>query len=243
MNNIESALGNSIKNCRINRRLTQMELAKLINKSNTTLAKYEKGEISIDVATLVEIAKVLQVPLEYFIEAIKEKSERPAPLQADSVIPAFFSSKKLYLYFWDSRNNSLNTSVLKILDKAECMANCYKAEIYMNVKNVDDYIFCENAYEGSIEFHHIITNIYMEHKATPIEKITIHILENFTPTETKMGQFTGVSFRPVTPLSFKMLFSTKPLKENDPVLKKLMIDKDDIKRLKTNNFFSVTQNW
>ena len=243
MNNIESVLGNSIKNCRTNRHLTQMELAKLINKSNTTLAKYEKGEISIDVATLVDIARVLQVPLEYFIEAINEKSEKTSPPLSDSVIPAFFSSKKLYLYFWDGRNNSLNTSVLKILEKEEFMPNCYKAEIYMNVKNMDDYIFCENAYEGTIEFHHIITNIYMKHKATPIEKITIHILENFTPTETKMGQFTGVSFRPVTPLSFKILFSTKPLKENDPVLKKLMIDKEDIKRLKSNNFFSVTQNW
>ena len=243
MNNIESALGKSIRNCRINRHLTQIELANLINKSNTTLAKYEKGEISIDVATLVEIAKVLQVPLEYFIEAIREKGEKTTPPQADLIIPSFYSSKKLYLYCWDARNNSLNTSVLKILDKTECTANCYKAEIYMNIKNVDDYIFCENSYEGTIEFHHIITNIYMKHKATPIEKITINILENFTPTETKMGQFTGVSFRPVTPLSFKMLFSIKPLKENDPVLKNLYIDKEDIKRLKSNNFFSVTQNW
>ena len=58
-----------------------------------------------------------------------------------------------------------------------------------------------------------------------------------------MGQFSGVSFRPITPLSFKMLFSTKPLKENDPILKNLLIDKDDIKRLKTNNFSSVTQTW
>lgn len=71
----------------------------------------------------------------------------------------------------------------------------------------------------------------------------LKILENFTPTETKMGQFSGVSFRPITPLSFKMLFSTKPLRENDPILKNLLIDKDDIKRLKTNNFFSVTQTW
>ncbi|MGP1434757.1 MAG: helix-turn-helix domain-containing protein [Catonella sp.] len=243
MNNIEVTLGNAIKNCRINRHFTQIELANLINKSNTTLAKYEKGEISIDVATLVEIAKVLQVPLEYFIEALKEKTEKSIPPQADLIIPQFYSSKKLYLYFWDARNNSLNTSVLKILEKTECTANCHKAEIYMNVKNVDDYIFCENAYEGTIEFHHIITNIYMKHKATPIEKITINILENFTPTDTKLGQFTGVSFRPITPLSCKMLLSIKPLKENDPVLKKLVIDKEDIKRLKTNNFFSVTQNW
>lgn len=243
MNNVEVILGAAIKNCRINRHLTQIELANLINKSNTTLAKYEKGEISVDVATLVEIAKALQVPPEYFIEAVKEKSEKNAPAQVDTVIPPFFSSKKLYLYFWDARNNSLNTSVLKILEKAECSANCYKAEIYMNIKNVDDYIFCENTYEGTIEFHHIITNIYMNHKSTPIEKITINILENFTPTETKMGQFSGVSFRPITPLSFKMLFSTKPLRENDPILKNLLIDKDDIKRLKTNNFFSVTQNW
>ena len=58
-----------------------------------------------------------------------------------------------------------------------------------------------------------------------------------------MGQFSGVSFRPITPLSFKMLFSTKPLRENDSILKNLLIDKDDIKRLKTNNFFSVTQTW
>ena len=95
MNKVECALGNAIKNCRTNRRLTQIELANLIHKSNTTLAKYEKGEISIDVATLVEIAKVLHVPLEYFIEAIKEKSEKPAPPQADSVIPAFFSNHSL----------------------------------------------------------------------------------------------------------------------------------------------------
>lgn len=243
MNKIEIALGNAIKNCRIKRHLTQIELADLINKSNSTLAKYEKGEISVDVVTLVEISKALQVPLEYFIEAIKEKTEKALPAQADTVIPPFFSSKKLYLYFWDARNNSLNTSVLKILEKAEGSANTYKAEIYMNTKNVDDYIFCENTYEGTIEFHHIITNIYMNHKSTPIEKITINILENFTPTETKMGQFSGVSFRPITPLSFKMLFSTKPLKENDPILKKLIIDKEDIKRLKSNNFFSVTQNW
>lgn len=185
MNKIEIALGNAIKNCRIKRHLTQIELADLINKSNSTLAKYEKGEISVDVVTLVEISKALQVPLEYFIEAIKEKTEKALPAQADTVIPPFFSSKKLYLYFWDARNNSLNTSVLKILEKAEGSANTYKAEIYMNTKNVDDYIFCENT----------------------------------------------------------MLFSTKPLKENDPILKKLIIDKEDIKRLKSNNFFSVTQNW
>lgn len=243
MNSIEVKLGNAIKNCRVNRHLTQIELANLINKSNTTLAKYEKGEISIDVVTLVEIATVLEVPLEYFTEAICEKKKAPVSLQSVSEIPPFFSKKKLYLYFQDSRNNSLNTSVLKILEKSKSELNCYDAELYMNVKNLEDYIFCENTYAGTIEFHHIITNIYMKHRATPIEKIMINILENFTPSETKMGQFTGVSFRPVTPLSFKMLLSTKPIKENDPILKNLLINKEDIKRLKSNNYFAITQNW
>lgn len=243
MNDLGVKIGKIIKNCRVNRRLTQIELANFIHKSNTTLAKYEKGEINIDVVTLVEISNVLKVPLEYFIESISEKENSPESVQTEVSIPAFFSGKKLYLYFQDTRNNSLNTSVLKILDKVTCELNCYNAELYMNVKDLDNYVFCENTYTGTIEFHHIITNIYMKHIETPIEKIMINILENFTPSETKMGQFTGVSFRPVTPLSFKMLLSTKPLKETDPVLKNLIINKDDIKRLKTNNYFAVTQIW
>ncbi len=237
--NIAQEVGQCIRKFRKNRNLSQVALAKRINKSKSTLSKYESGEICIDLHTLYDISKALNVSIDQFTDFLQAEEKAEYKPGGSDTLPAFFSLRKLYLYFWDGRNRSLNTSVLCIGEQMSEAPWSYRADLYMNVKDLADYTLCENSYEGSIEFHHVLTNICMVHKLTPIEHIMISILENFTPSETKIALFNGISFRPLTPIVFKMLVSRNPLKENDPVMKDLYFSKEEIKRIKLHNYFTV----
>jgi len=57
MNNI----GETIKAIRKHRNLTQKDLAKLINKSEITVRKYESGQITLNTDTLHKIANALDI--------------------------------------------------------------------------------------------------------------------------------------------------------------------------------------
>ena len=63
MNSIEVHVGSRIRMYRKNRHMTIDELASRINKSRATVSKYESGNISIDVSTLLDIAKALDLSL------------------------------------------------------------------------------------------------------------------------------------------------------------------------------------
>ena len=56
---IDKRVGKNIKKYRLAYKMTLEELAKQIHKSKSTISKYEKGLISLDMATLEEISQVL----------------------------------------------------------------------------------------------------------------------------------------------------------------------------------------
>lgn len=49
----------------------------------------------------------------------------------------------------------------------------------------------------------------------------------------------GVSFRPFMPIALKMLFSKKPLVENQELINQLKINKEDIRIMKMYNMMSI----
>lgn len=240
MENIAKIIGSAIRKCRINRKISQIELASRIHKSKSTLSKYEKGEISIDVETLSEIADVLNVPPAYFFEAVSiKKRELAAP--AANELPEFFRQKKVYMYFWDARMDNINRSVLILESPVEDNANCYHAFLYMNVRDYTDYYLCENPYMGRIEFHQMLTSIHMTHRNTDLEHIMIVIPENFADTGGRWGLFSGISFRPVVPVAIKVFFSKTPLDITPEFIADLHFSKEDIKKMRANNYLSVWQ--
>lgn len=238
MAEISSKIGECIRRYRRLRKMSLDDMASAINKGRSTVAKYETGDISIDMDTLFEISKALKVPMEAFFESIEDE-EGENELLKD--IPPFFDRKNLYVYYWDGRNNTLNSSLLKISSRNE--DSSFNASLYMNVKDWKYPYICENTYNGKIRFYNVLTNIVMVHQDTPLEHIMMNIPESFGSTQTRMALFSGVSFRPFMPCAVKMLISRNPLEQDDPILKKLFISKDDIRKLKIYNFFTVTQEW
>ena len=61
-------LGDNIKELRKKKKITQNEFAKKINKSESTVQKYESGSVTPDIKTLNKIAGILEVPFNELIE-------------------------------------------------------------------------------------------------------------------------------------------------------------------------------
>ena len=60
-NEISVLVGRQIRACRKQNKMTLEEMSRIIGKSKSTISKYEKGEIPVDVETLYLIAKSLQI--------------------------------------------------------------------------------------------------------------------------------------------------------------------------------------
>ena len=61
-------VGQRIKKYRKSRGYTIEQFSSMINKSKATLSKYENGTITIDIETLYEIAKALDIDMKCFID-------------------------------------------------------------------------------------------------------------------------------------------------------------------------------
>jgi len=236
MSDISVQIGQRIHTFRKIRKLTLSELSKIVYKSKSTLSKYETGEIVIDIETLYDIAKALQVQLEQLLYIPPEQN---IVALASNECPAFFRGlSRFYSYLFDGRSNRLIRCVFDILGATE--GHQYKIMMYMNFKEYNNYQNCENTYCGFIEHYDAMTNISLTNQNTPMEKASAQILASYLDSETKWGLFTGFSSRPMMPIAMKMLFAKKCLKENEELLTQLKVSKEDIRLLKLYNMLSAT---
>ena len=56
-------IGENIKRCRMNKKITQKDFADLLKKSLSIVQKYENNNVSPTIEVLTEISEVLEVPL------------------------------------------------------------------------------------------------------------------------------------------------------------------------------------
>lgn len=232
---ISFEIGKNIRKFRKMRNLTIEELAQIIKKSKATVSKYEKGEIVLDIVTLYIIADTLKIN----VEQLLYHNPRHVLISSTGKKPAFFEGiSQFYSYLFDGRSNQIIRCVFDVLTEIE--NSKFKIIMYMNFKDYENYQICENTYTGYIEHYDALTNIFMKNQDTPMEQVTASILASFLDSDTKWGLFFGISSRPMMPISVKMLFSKKKLKENDELIKQLKVSKEDIRLLKIYNMLSAT---
>ena len=234
MSTISIEIGNKIRQFRQSRKMTLEELANVIHKSRATLSKYERGEISIDIDTLYELADALHVRTEQLLYTpVSEKNS----LQRE-IVPAFFQDvDRFYCYYFDGRNGKIVRSAFDVFSRID--VNQYKIAMYMNFKDLAHYQQAENTYWGYMEHFDALTLIELTNQNNPMEKASLQILASFLDADSKWGLWNGVSSRPLMPVATKMLFTKKLLTEDAALVRELKISKDDIHRMKYYNMFSV----
>lgn len=234
MPKISIKIGSQIRSIRKKRKMTLEDVSDIIHKSRSTISKYEKGEIAIDIETLYEIADALQVHVEQLLYC----SPKRTAISSQSSSPAFFSGvSQFYSYLYDGRSNHLISCVFDVLSETE--DGQYKIMMYMNFKEFKNYQHCENTYWGYIEHYDAMTYISLTNQDTPMEKASVQILASYLDSDTKWGLFNGFSSRPMMPIAIKMLFSKSRLKEDAELIRMLKVSKEDVRLLKLYNMLSV----
>lgn len=234
MRNISCEIGKRIREYRRQKNMTQEELAAKIYKSKATLSKYERGEIVIDIETLYAIASVLDIRVAHLLPYVPNEGQ----VLPNPDIPSFFTpNRQFYSYVYDGRKGNIMHCVYDTLEQLS--GNRYRIEMFMNSRDIRNYRTCETMYWGTIEHYDAVTNILLTNQTSPMEKASAQILAPYLESDTKWGLFKGFSSRPMMPVAAKMLFSRNPLQENDQLIRKLKVNKEDIRLFKLYNMYPV----
>lgn len=78
--NVMLSLGNRIKKARLEKGMTQEELAEALGLARTTVARYELGEIEPKLQNLITLSIVLGVSTDYLLGVSHSKMYMPAEL-------------------------------------------------------------------------------------------------------------------------------------------------------------------
>ena len=158
-------------------------------------------------------------------------------LTADSV-PAFFRGvDRLYMYYFDGRNNSLVRSVIDI--RAKTGANAYDIALYMNFQDYQQYRNCENTYLGTLSHYDALSNIVTHNQDTEMDVYLLCLPASYLNAGTKWGLGFGISCRPIMPTSTKVFLSKSIQPETPEFLQDLRISREDVQLLKRYNMLSV----
>lgn len=236
MTAISVTVGSNIRDLRKQKNLTLKQVAKKINKSIATVAKYESGEITIDVETLYEISKALGVRVEQLLHS---PDSRPRKSSRNSAIPpAFFSEiDHFFCYSYDGRMRSIMRTRYDIWQKpGETRDNVYG---YVNFSDYEHYRNCETTYRGHIEHYEAISALILESLDSRMDKCLLQICAPFIDGDYKWALCSALSIQPFMPVSFKALISKEPIPENEEIISKLLVSREDIARLKRFNMLSV----
>lgn len=235
MDNINAAVGNRLRNFRKMRCLTLEDVSSRIGKSRSTISKYEKGEITIDIQTLYELASVYRVHPEQLLVP----TETPASFEREREIPAFFLGlHQFFGYLFDGRSNALIRCVFDVRSDPETQRR--HIMLYMNCDSIEYYQKCENTYSGYMDHYDALTTVSLVNAETPMEKASLQILAPYLDAERKWALWTGFSSRPMMPVATKMLLTKVSLPETPELMRELKISKEDIRLMKLYNMFSVT---
>ncbi|WP_246542790.1 helix-turn-helix domain-containing protein [Fusibacter paucivorans] len=231
---IQESVGNRIRLFRKSKGMTLQTLGDKIYKSRATVSKYESGAIAIEIGTLYAIADALNIK----VEQLLPPNEAAETVTSQSVPVFYKNAARLYAYYYDGRNSSLIRCVIDITEDVE--TGRFKTMLYMNIKNFEEYLICENTYFGVTEHYDTLSKMILTNQATPIESITISMMGTFADANHRWGLMSGISFRPFMPIALKMYITKAIQKETPEFIRSLKITKEDYRYMKIYNMFSVT---
>jgi len=82
MEDIKAIIAKNITDLRAAKGMTQMELAERLHYSDKAVSKWERGESVPEIGTLVNIANLFEVSLDFLVQGERKAEKSPAPLPA-----------------------------------------------------------------------------------------------------------------------------------------------------------------
>lgn len=229
-------VGQRIKKYRKSRGYTIEEFSAKINKSKATLSKYENGSITIDIETLYDISKALDIDLKCFIDY------QPPEFHVENVLPKsfYFNQPQAYMYYYDGRVRQLVRSLLRFSPSST--GDSIEVMLYLGVSSFDQPDRCQHLFTGEMKPYDTITHMVLINQINEAEKMYICMLNPMHTRTPAVGLLSGIGSSPFfAPIALKTLISKEPLDENDKLLNAIKLDKDDYHLLRHYNMMVVNR--
>lgn len=227
MSQLDQIIGANVRLYRRANRLTLEELAARIHKSKATLGKYEQGTIAMDVNTLWEIARALQLEPGQLMETLEPPEEKEHPAQ-----PAY----RQYVYLYDGRTSRLMRSLLVGGDPQK---EDPPLTLFYDVPSFEEPQRCRALYYGRRQRQDMVVNYYFKNQSNSIERVSITLMRSLDRQGRGTGLMSGLSARMLLPVCMKCILSNTPLAEDEGLTHSLLLTREDLRLTKRNNMFMV----
>lgn len=226
MYNIENLdLGNKLKKLRTSRGLSLEALGNKICKTKTTVSKYEKNEISLDVVTLLEICNALDCKISQFVN-----DESVTKLEHST--KNLFGTNILYVYYITGKK--LITSVLELSEQDDkVMVKFFNAIRDIN-KYANEYSY---KYNGELTVSNAIVNFDMLNEENKRQREQVNIISNIS-WEENINVFKGFVYGltpNALPVAKKCIISKVPIKDIENYKQDMLISSEELDNISKNN--------
>lgn len=227
--NVDKIIGENIRKYRTAYNMTLKELAGKLRKSISTVSKYEKGDISLDLPTFIEIANIFKISPSFLLEELTDFSnEAPAYEQ---------EPHRLYMYSYDTPSKSI---VQSVIEQYRSLSNSqvFRAQLFNDVKELHTPGNCSSFYTGEYRQEGFI-GTYILHNQMTTEHVLISCIHNLINSSQQVGLMSGLSNYTMLPITLKVIISNTEIINKDTLIQQLTFSKEDYKLMKKTNSLSV----
>ena len=234
MTELTRHIGQRIRLYRKSRDLTLEELAARIHKSKSSVSKYESGDIAVDVETLVELAKALEIDLWQLLDVDEARNRPPFP---DRILTGFFAKvNRFYMYYLNKNSTRVVRSVLEINYGG---SHGYTSILYADVKDYDNLFQCRHLYYGDIQYSDSYVNLVMQNQNNTAERTFLNIANPFGQSNITVGMISGTSAKYMVPISLKFILSQHRMPVDKALQDILRFSKEDFRLMRQTYCFAV----
>ena len=200
--------GERIRMYRKMKSMTLQQLADRIHKSRASVSKYENGEIAMDIETLGEIARVLQVSPGQLLDVQEEQKLLQTPPSAYSGMSPFFCARRLYFYFYDGRYQRLKNGLIDIREEEDAPGNYHAA---LSIRSSNPYGQSSDIYyTGRVVYSDMLIRFSFVNQYNSLEEDLLYIFNPLEFREATDGLLCGISSADLMPCAFRCLVTLTP---------------------------------
>ena len=207
--NVDEKVGRNIRKYRMAYNMTLKELAVRLHKSVSTVSKYEKGDISLDISTFLELSKIFKVS--------------PLAIIGDEI---------------DGIGKVIVKSLIE-QQAVEGKNNKYKVHLFNDVSEVKEPGECGGLYTGEYEKEGFIGTYMLHNQALKSEHIMISCVNNLVNPGQQLALVAGLSNYTMLPVTFKAVISEKEIVNKEKLMNLLAFNKEDLKLMKQMNYLTI----
>lgn len=231
MENISRQVGARLRALRRDYGYTLTEFAQLVHRSKSTISKYERGEISIDLETLDELTRALGVSCAALLgPGVAGEEPAIAPEERLEDMERYY----LYMYSAHERKPWVSRSALFIGE--------HSAQVYAELPNDEDIYAYKSFYSGTYRRTNSFARVIA---INPLHKDDMFII-NYELMLKPARAFTGfgcsLSIGHWFPLALPLIISSTSISDDEWIKSQLLLKSKDIHAYRgVNAFFYHTR--